>query len=589
MKDQDKTVGQLMRDLQDQRDEIAALERSAAELKQSRKSLTELLEIHELLTELCMQFVDFSDDKDKVDGRIEYSLKRLGEVLGHDRTSLRRYVQEGSQLVATHWWTADGVKFPPKALRNSKVPYLIHTLMCGKVFVFSTLKDLPTNAHADREWFETIGQKSALAVPLRCAGSVIGGMTFSCFAAERNWSHPLIRRLELFGKIVANAIAQRDAIAELSTGHWKRQGHQTDPHDETTLCSKKTCRRKRSNEIVGTGRAISRVLAAAEQVAGTAATVLIAGETGTGKGLLAEAIHALSSRKSRPMVTVNCSAIPSTLIESELFGRERGAFTGACSKEIGRFELADGSTLFLDEIGDLPLDQQPRLLRVIQDGRFERIGSPRTVEVDARIIAATNKDLAQACTAGRFRKDLYYRLNVFPIVLPPLRSRCEDIPDLVWTFVKEFEIRMGKHIDQIPPSSMKRLQDYHWPGNIRELRNTIERAMILSVGATLNVAPPRGSESESLQEDAGELAMEEIEKKHILKVLAATGGRVKGNGGAAEILQMNPSTLFSRMRKLGISPTPLRVISRTECDMSHEPSEDVPSPSRSGQHIFNNS
>ncbi len=587
MKDRYKTVGQLIRELQEQRDEIAALERSAAELKQSRKSLVELLEIHELLTELCMEFVDFPNDK--VDGRIEYSLKRLGEVLGHDRTSLRRYVQEGSQLVATHWWAADGIKFPPKALRNSKVPYLIQTLMCGKVFVFSTLKDLPTNARADREWFETIGQKSALAVPLRCAGSIIGGMTFGCFATERNWSHPLIRRLELFGKIVANAIAQRDAAQEIGKGHRQRQTPRTPHHDEVGLPSHEYRSKKRSTEIVGTSRAISRVLEVAEQVARTDATVLITGETGTGKGLLAEAIHALSSRNNRRMVTVNCSALPSTLIESELFGRERGAFTGAFSKEIGRFELADGSTLFLDEIGDLPLEQQSRLLRVIQDGRFERIGSPRTVEVDARIIAATNKDLAKAATAGAFRKDLYYRLNVFPIVLPPLRSRTEDIPDLVWTFVKEFELKMGKRIDHIPPASMKNLQQYHWPGNIRELRNTIERAMILSIGPTLNVAPPGVSESESPQEDFEELAMEEMEKKHILRVLATTGGRVKGSGGAAEILQINPSTLFSRMRKLGINPTPLRVISRTGCDMSHDLSENAPSSQRSDQHIFNNS
>jgi transcriptional regulator with GAF, ATPase, and Fis domain len=573
--DRDKTVGQLMSELQERREEIAALERTAAELKHTQQNLRELLRIQELLTELCMEFVNFP--LDKVDGRIEYSLKRLVEVLGHDRTSLRRYVQEESQLVATHWWAAEGTQFPPRALPNDKVPYLIETLMSGKVFVFSTLKDLPSKARVDRKWFETIGQKSALAIPLCTAGSVIGGMTFGSFAAERNWSHPLIRRLEIFGEIVSKAIPRREIERGLGkvpcTDHAPRRRF----HDETLHLSHEICLGNHTKEIVGGSPAIKRVLEVAEQVAGTDAIVLITGETGTGKELLAQAIHNMSSRRHRPMVAVNCSALPSTLIESELFGRERGAFTGACSKEIGRFELADGSTLFLDEIGDLPLEAQPRLLRVIQHGRFERIGSPRTVQVEARIIAATNKDLANAAAAGTFRKDLYYRLNVFPIVLPPLRCRSEDIPELVWSFVKELERKMGKRIERIPSTTMKELQDYPWPGNVRELRNAIERALVMSTGPTLNVAVPRDSESQCKDFEA--MALEEMEKNHILRVLATTGGRVKGSGGAAQILQMNPSTLFSRMRKLGIKP-PLGVISHTGCDISSQGSD---------QYIFNNS
>jgi transcriptional regulator with GAF, ATPase, and Fis domain len=310
--------------------------------------------------------------------------------------------------------------------------------------------------------------------------------------------------------------------------------------------------RNRRKEIVGSSSGIKKVLDLAAQVARTDSTVLIIGETGTGKELLAHAIHNMSPRKNRSMVTVNCSALPSNLIESELFGRERGAFTGACSKEIGRFELAHGSTLFLDEIGDLALEAQPRVLRVIQDGSFERVGSPRTVHVDARIVAATNKDLAEAATAGTFRKDLYYRLNVFPIVLPPLRRRSEDIPELVWSFVKEFEQKMSRRVEQIPWAVMREFQAYHWPGNVRELRNTIERAMLISTGPTLTMTVPGDSESRSTSIET--MALEEMEKNHIRQVLATTGGRVKGSGGAAQILRINPSTLFSRMRKLGIRP-----------------------------------
>src|SRR6266849_4083746 len=224
-----------------------------------------------------------------------------------------------------------------------------------------------------------------------------------------------------------------------------------------------------------------------QQVAQTGSTVLLLGETGTGKEVLAQAIHDASVRKDRPMIKVNCAALPAALIESELFGREKGAFTGALARQAGRFEIADGSTIFLDEVGELPLELQPKLLRVLQEGEFERLGGSRTIKVDARVIAATNRPLAQAVSEGRFRQDLFYRLDVFPIEVPPLRERREDIPFLSWTFVKEFSNSMGKPIEEIAEESMCALRDYHWPGNIRELRNVIERAMILNHGPELHV------------------------------------------------------------------------------------------------------
>jgi len=276
--------------------------------------------------------------------------------------------------------------------------------------------------------------------------------------------------------------------------------------------------------------------------------VLILGETGSGKELIARSIHSASSRKARAMIKVNCAALPAALIEAELFGHEKGAYTGATSSQIGRFEAANGSTIFLDEIGELPLELQAKLLRVLQEGQFERLGSPKPVDVDVRVIAATNRNLAQAVRDGRFREDLYYRLNVFPISVPPLRERRDDIPLLVWAMVEEFSKVLGKTIERIPKKNMEAMERYHWPGNIRELRNLVERAMILSSGATLVVDVQDGSSPIATQP----MTIEGMERMHINSVLERTGWRIRGRNGAAEILGLKPTTLNSRMKKLGI-------------------------------------
>lgn len=304
--------------------------------------------------------------------------------------------------------------------------------------------------------------------------------------------------------------------------------------------------RGRFDEIVGQSQELRRVFERIEQVARTDSMVLIAGETGTGKELVARAIHSLSRRKQRLMVKVDCSSLPASLIESELFGREKGAYTGALTKQIGRFELASGSTLFLDEIGELPLELQTKLLRVLQDGQFERLGSPKTISIDVRVIAATNRDLAERVKEGSFRQDLYYRLNVFPIHLPPLRERAEDIPLLTWAFVREFERKMGKKIESIPRRSIERLLRYPWPGNVRELRNTVEQALILTSGSQLNIQMPELRDTTILPTLKG------AEHRHILAVLEKTSWRVKGPGGAAELLGMRPTTLYTTMQRLGI-------------------------------------
>jgi DNA-binding NtrC family response regulator len=306
--------------------------------------------------------------------------------------------------------------------------------------------------------------------------------------------------------------------------------------------------------IIGQSSALANVFQQVEQVAPMNATVLLLGETGTGKGIVARAIHGSSSRKGRPLITVDCTTLPATLVESELFGRERGAFTGAGERQIGRFELADGGTVFLDEIGEMPLELQSKLLRVIQDGEFERLGSPRTLKTDVRIIAATNRDLREEVGKGTFREDLYYRLNVFPITLPPLRRRTEDIPLLVTHFVAKFNKKIGKKIETISKDTLAALQEYHWPGNVRELESVIERAVIISQGTALQVLD-RFELSRKADEPAGQdvRALIRMEQDLILQVLLQTGWRIEGDKGAAVILGLNPSTLRFRMRKFGIS------------------------------------
>ena len=322
---------------------------------------------------------------------------------------------------------------------------------------------------------------------------------------------------------------------------------------ENIYLEQEVARQYNFGEIIGQSNILARVFSQVEQVAPMNATVLLLGETGTGKGVVARAIHSSSTRKSRPLITVNCTTLPAALVESELFGRERGAFTGSDARQIGRFELADGGTIFLDEIGEMPLELQCKLLRVIQDGEFERLGSPRTLKTDVRIIAATNRNLAEEVKNGRFREDLFYRLNVFPITMPPLRQRKDDIPLLVSHFVTKFNAKIGKKIETVSKDTLSALQEYHWPGNVRELESVIERAIIISQGTALQVLD-RFDTFRKAEEPGGQeiKALVELEHEHILRVLQKTGWRIEGKNGAAVLLGLNASTLRARMRKYGI-------------------------------------
>jgi formate hydrogenlyase transcriptional activator len=393
-------------------------------------------------------------------------------------------------------------------------------------------------------WLIQDGILSALSVPLRAKGKVIGTLNVGsrevgCYR-ERD-SELLLAMADQVVLAIQNMLAYEEIAALKRRLEEENLYLQEERRAETAFA-----------DVVGESPAIQKVLEGVRMVAGTDSNVLVTGETGTGKELVVRAIHGLSGRKDKILVKVNCAALPSGVVESELFGHEKGAFTGALARRVGRFEMADRGTLFLDEIGDLPLELQAKLLRVLQDGEFERVGGTQTLKVDVRLVAATNRDLMQAVEDGRFRADLFYRLNVFPIAIPPLRERLEDVPRLTRHFAMMYASKMGKQITTIGEQVMSRLNAYDWPGKVRELQNVIERAVIISRNNRLELddalaAPAARTKTKS----AGTL--EEVEREHILSVLEKVGWRVSGEKGAAKILGLKRTTLEARMSKLGIS------------------------------------
>jgi formate hydrogenlyase transcriptional activator len=388
------------------------------------------------------------------------------------------------------------------------------------------------------------GISSFCIVPLTTAARRLGALTFASLKKEA-YGEADVEFLQQVGKQVTvavdNALAYQQ-IAELK-----------DKLTEEKLYLEDEIRTEYNfEEIIGESAALKRILKQVETVAPTDSTVLIQGETGTGKELIARAIHNLSKRRERTFVKMNCAAIPTGLLESELFGHERGAFTGAIAQKVGRFELAHQGTLFLDEVGDIPLELQSKLLRVLQEREFERLGSTRTIRVDVRLVAATNRDLAQMAADKQFRSDLYYRFNVFPITAPPLRERPEDIPLLVRYFAQKYARRMNKRIETVPTDTMTALSQYHWPGNIRELENLVERSVILSRGPDLHV--PLGElKAQAMAAPNGVGTLQAAEREHILRVLSETNWVIGGSAGAAARLGMKRTTLQSKMRKLEIS------------------------------------
>src|SRR5258708_3580319 len=391
------------------------------------------------------------------------------------------------------------------------------------------------------------GVQSSCHLPLTTARRRLGILVFGCKEAFA-YETADVGFLQLVANQVAVAVENAIAIQEI-------EALKDQLAKENAYLEEEVRTEHNFGELIGESAALRRVLKEAETVAPTGSTVLIRGESGTGKELIARALHDLSPRQGRTFVKLNCAAIPTGLLESELFGHEKGAFTGAIAQKIGRFELANGGTLFLDEVGDIPLELQPKLLRVLQEQEFERLGSTRTLKVDVRLVAATNRDLARMVADGRFRSDLYYRLTVFPIALPPLRRRAARIPRLVRHFTQRFARRMGRQIETIPAAIMDALVSYPWQGNVRELQNVIERAVILSPGPALQIPPGdlQSAVTQAPEPTAAAVTLAEAERQHIFAALRDTGWVVGGPKGAADRLGMKRSTLYQKMTKLGIS------------------------------------
>jgi transcriptional regulator with GAF, ATPase, and Fis domain len=498
--------------------------------------------------------------KDSMDAEISDALAQIGATTDADLcVFLRSNEQEASIFTVSHEWHVDTVDGPIFSGVNlgDDYPWLLRQLKKMKRIHLADPDDFALEAPAEFELFERTGIQLMVLEPFKAADGSCGYLGLGSVNRERQWPDSLFTQLGLFGNIIADAVLHQ-------RGHFalEQAFNEIQELKEKLLVENETLRQEvevlyADDELIGKSHVFRAAIFQAEQVAPTDSTVLLLGETGTGKGLLARRIHEQSERSQRPMITVNCAALPSTLIESELFGHEKGAFTGAISQKIGRFELAHGGTIFLDEVGDLPTELQAKLLRVLQDQEFERLGSSTTRTVDVRVIAATNRDLDQLIEQGVFRADLYYRLGVFPIRAPALRERRSDIPLLVWFFISELQHRLGRNFDEVSARAMAVLTAYDWPGNVRELKNIIERAMILSPGSVLQLGDWFSSQHDvkvvsfRSHERAGE-TIEEVERAHIEKVLVACDWKIRGKDGAAEHLGLKRTTLQSRMKKLSI-------------------------------------
>jgi transcriptional regulator with GAF, ATPase, and Fis domain len=525
-------------------------ERNILDIKQTKAALGERLRFQEFVADISTRLISASDD-----GAVESLGKCLRDTCHYvhsDRTSLVWFDRESRSAELVYFWNEHGGP-PWSKLSHESFPWMVPQVLAGNRVRISLVDDLPPEAEKDRKGLKSLGLKSVAVIPLLVGGTVLGACTFGNIGDDRNWTDRDMADLAVLSEMFGNVLlrirshqALKNALGELHKAKERLEAENVYLRDEIRSSHG-------FHELIGESEALIRCLRLVEQVAKTDTTVLIQGETGTGKELVARAVHEHSLRSHRPLVKVNCAALPANLIESELFGYEKGAFTGASGKKKGRFDLADGGTIFLDEIGDFPLELQGKLLRVLQDGEFQRLGGTESVKVDVRVIAATNRNLIDAVDSGEFRADLYYRINTFPIFLPPLRERQGDIRILAEHFARIHSQLLGKSVTAISSDMLAQMEAYSWPGNVRQLESVIQRALISAKGDTLGLAEDlQANPASSMIESADVLDMRSMEKQYIEKALARCNWTIAGAEGAATILGLPPSTLRSKMKKLGI-------------------------------------
>jgi transcriptional regulator with GAF, ATPase, and Fis domain len=520
-----------------------------------KPNLKEHLRFERLLTELFASFVNVTESN--IDERFNKALERIGRILLLDGCLLALFHKTNNVIEVTHGWITEGIDQGILLTTEKQIPWLAAQLRNMEGFEFSSLDDIPDEAIQERDLYKKLGFGSAFILPLVNNDRFLGVIAFGRIEAGPVLGPELALRLKIVADVFVQALMKIESDKALSESNRKLMEMKEQIESERNYLQEEISNEHNFENIIGQSRPLCTALARLEKVAVTDATVLIQGETGTGKELFARAVHSLSKRSHRPLIKVNCAGLPSNLIEDELFGHERGAFTGAHTSRKGRFELAAGGTIFLDEIGELPIETQGKLLNILQEGEFERLGSARTIRVDVRIIAATNRDLKKEVDTGRLREDLFYRLNKVPIVVPPLRDRLDDIPHLVDWIVKKVGPTMGIKIDKIPVSAIESLQAYSWPGNIRELENVIENAIIYSGGGKLrlpNKLKPGKlkSRKQELLISGRQKSLAEMNHDYIKEILIAKNWKIEGSNGAAETLGLPPSTLRNKINKYGI-------------------------------------
>lgn len=532
------------------------VESDILDLKQTKAALRRRRQFEELVAKISSALVISATEE--ADNTLTGSIGNVCRYTGADRVTIFWLNPELREANVAYSWGVPGDELGP-LVSLTKFPVFTKLCMEQQVLRIDDTAGLPDELRVERQELLRRNIKSLIAVPLVVGGEIVGALSIACRRSKRRWSDEDVKEIRVFADLFANYVYRLRSRRSLDVALDSLKRATDRLEAENVYLREEIETMNGFDEIIGQSPAIMHCLKLVKQVASTNTPVLLLGETGTGKELIARAIHEHSDRKKRPLVKVNCAALPAGLIESELFGYEKGAFTGAEKSKRGRFDLADGSTLFLDEIGDIPLDLQAKLLRAIQEGEIERLGGSKAVKVDVRLIVATNRDLSKAVHDGEFRSDLFYRINTFPIELPPLRDRGDDIQILAEHLVKQHSQNLGRDVSAISASMMERLRHHPWPGNVRELEGVIQRALISSTGPILELpteSPTGGADPDTdspriLSTAIADLRV--VERDHILSVLEESKWKIAGHAGAAAKLGMPPSTLRSKMQKLSIS------------------------------------